>query len=166
MAIDTSSWHKMDFSERYASLRDIREAYFSRTNRPVDVSGGRYVLDGQFIDDIPSFYKAIGESLCGPGGYYGACLNSLSDCLCGGFAVTPPFQLIIKNSRLLEDNLDEREQLKWELRTRLLQAECEDYDLSELKDLGVLSEIKLGDIGFLEYVVKMFRESNVDCILE
>ncbi|MEM9187722.1 MAG: hypothetical protein AAGF12_01000, partial [Myxococcota bacterium] len=34
---------------------------------------------------------ALGEALRGPGGYYGASLDSLADCTCGGFGPVPPF---------------------------------------------------------------------------
>lgn len=43
--------------------------------------------------DRPGVYCAIGEAVNGPGGYYGANLDSLADCLRGGFGPTPPFDL-------------------------------------------------------------------------
>ncbi|NMI02379.1 hypothetical protein HF638_00220 [Paenibacillus sp. SZ31] len=54
-----------------------------------------YYVDGRNITDKISFYFALGESINGPGGYFGGCLDSLSDCLCGGFGVKPPFTIEI-----------------------------------------------------------------------
>lgn len=52
-----------------------------------------FYMDGRHITEKIHFYFALGESIHGPGGYYGGCLDSLSDCFCGGFGVTPPFTL-------------------------------------------------------------------------
>jgi RNAse (barnase) inhibitor barstar len=54
-----------------------------------------YYLDGRYVTDKISFYFTLGESINGPGGYFGGCLDSLSDCLSGGFGVKPPFTLEI-----------------------------------------------------------------------
>jgi RNAse (barnase) inhibitor barstar len=51
-------------------------------------------LDGAHITDRPSFYCALGEAVNGPGGYFGADLDALADCLRGGFGATTPFTLV------------------------------------------------------------------------
>ncbi|GGM58472.1 hypothetical protein GCM10012275_32120 [Longimycelium tulufanense] len=43
------------------------------------------VLNGEHIVDLDSFYLAIGEAVNGPGGYFGWNLDSLTDCLHGGW---------------------------------------------------------------------------------
>lgn len=60
-----------------------------------DITNQTYYVDGRHITDKISFYFALGESINGPGGYFGGCLDSLSDCLCGGFGVKPPFTIEI-----------------------------------------------------------------------
>ncbi|GAA1222890.1 hypothetical protein GCM10009665_11410 [Kitasatospora nipponensis] len=58
------------------------------------LSGGTYHLDGQHVTDRSGLLLALGEALLGPGANYGICLDSVADCLCGGFSVVPPFTLV------------------------------------------------------------------------
>lgn len=52
-----------------------------------------FELDGERIEDAAGLYCALGEAINGPGGYFGADLDSLRDCLRGGFGAQPPFEL-------------------------------------------------------------------------
>lgn len=74
--------------------------------RSVDATAGQtFELDGMHITDEASFFCAIGEAVNGPGGYFGAGLDGLSDCLCGGFGAKVPFTLIWKNSSVARAHL-------------------------------------------------------------
>ncbi len=42
-------------------------------------------IDGRKIKSIKDFYREIGRSVNGPGGYFGRNLDALADCLRGGF---------------------------------------------------------------------------------
>ncbi|MFF8931472.1 barstar family protein [Streptomyces longwoodensis] len=44
-----------------------------------------YVLDGKQIKTLEDFWRAIGEAINGPGGYFGRNLYAFADCLSGGF---------------------------------------------------------------------------------
>ena len=44
-----------------------------------------YRMDGHRIASARDFYREIGHSVNGPGGYFGKNLDALSDCLRGGF---------------------------------------------------------------------------------
>ncbi|WP_245880361.1 barstar family protein [Streptomyces zhaozhouensis] len=55
--------------------------------------GGTYGLDGRALVDRAALYCALGEAVKGPGGYYGANLDALHDCLTGGSGPRPPFTL-------------------------------------------------------------------------
>jgi RNAse (barnase) inhibitor barstar len=44
-----------------------------------------YVLDGTRIRTLEDFWRVIGEAVNGPGGHFGRNLDSLADCLRGGF---------------------------------------------------------------------------------
>ncbi|RKT06300.1 barstar (barnase inhibitor) [Streptomyces sp. 3211.6] len=57
-------------------------------------AGGTYHLDGRHVTDAEGFFCALGEAVNGPGGYFGRCLNGLSDALTGGFGATGPFTLV------------------------------------------------------------------------
>ena len=46
-------------------------------------------MDGRRISSVQDFYREIGRSVNGPGGYFGKNLDALNDCLRGGFG-TPP----------------------------------------------------------------------------
>ncbi|WP_299569682.1 barstar family protein [uncultured Williamsia sp.] len=45
----------------------------------------RYRIDGSAISSTQDFYDEIGRAVNGPGGYFGANLDALADCLRGGF---------------------------------------------------------------------------------
>ncbi|MGZ8177676.1 barstar family protein [Williamsia sp. SKLECPSW1] len=45
----------------------------------------RYRIDGSAISSVQDFYDEIGRAVNGPGGYFGANLDALADCLRGGF---------------------------------------------------------------------------------
>jgi RNAse (barnase) inhibitor barstar len=42
-------------------------------------------IDGRKIKSVKDFYREIGRSVNGPGGYFGRNLDALADCLRGGF---------------------------------------------------------------------------------
>ena len=42
-------------------------------------------IDGRKIKSVKDFYREIGHSVNGPGGYFGKNLDALADCLRGGF---------------------------------------------------------------------------------
>lgn len=48
-------------------------------------SAAVYVIDGARLSDTDGFYTALGEAVNGAGGYFGRGLDSLNDCLRGGF---------------------------------------------------------------------------------
>ncbi|MFE1594943.1 barstar family protein [Nocardia sp. NPDC058705] len=56
-------------------------------------AGVCYTLDAAHIDDEVSFFCALGEAINGPGGYFGAGLDGMADCLCGDFGATVPFSI-------------------------------------------------------------------------
>lgn len=56
-------------------------------------------VHGEFINDKAGLYCALGEAVNGPGGYFGAGLDGLADCLRGGFGAKPPFTFVWNASR-------------------------------------------------------------------
>lgn len=59
-------------------------------------------IDGRKVKSVKDFYREIGRSVNGPGGYFGRNLDALADCLRGGFG-TPenrPYQFEWEHSAL------------------------------------------------------------------
>ncbi|MCP2258998.1 Barstar (barnase inhibitor) [Streptoalloteichus tenebrarius] len=52
--------------------------------REKDSFGGVYQMDGRNITVRGGLYCAPGETLRGPGGYFGSTLDAFKDCLSGG----------------------------------------------------------------------------------
>lgn len=88
-----NQWADLPRENRSAWLEVVR---LSRTPPPAGDAppGSVFDLDGTHVDDRPSFYCALGEAVNGPGGYFGADLDALADCLRGGFGATTPFTLV------------------------------------------------------------------------
>jgi hypothetical protein len=69
-------------------------------------SGSVFVIDGATIVDLPGFFCALGESINGPGGYFGRSPGAMEDCLYGGFGVTLPCVVRIRNVDACRRHLD------------------------------------------------------------
>jgi RNAse (barnase) inhibitor barstar len=66
-------------------------------------------IDGRKIKSANDFYREIGSSVNGPGGYFGRNLDALADCLRGGFG-TPehrPFEFEWQHSALSQHYLND-----------------------------------------------------------
>ncbi|MFF2660214.1 barstar family protein [Kitasatospora sp. NPDC058032] len=55
-----------------------------------------YVLDGTRIGTTDDFWRAIGEAVNGPGGYFGRNLDALADCLGGGFGTPDDDDFVVE----------------------------------------------------------------------
>ncbi|QFG26961.1 hypothetical protein F7P10_10310 [Actinomadura sp. WMMB 499] len=65
-----------------------------RTDGADRPDGSTFELDGTHVTDSAGFFCALGEAINGPGGYYGAGLDSLSDCMSGGYGTAGRFTLL------------------------------------------------------------------------
>ncbi|VAW76010.1 hypothetical protein MNBD_GAMMA12-2677 [hydrothermal vent metagenome] len=100
-------WKNMSHHEKYLLLYRNRIRHCQTNIKYIDESEKEYFLDGRYIRDIPSFYLSSGEAINGENGYFGTCLDSTEDCLCGGFGVIPPITIHITNAKGIEDSLSE-----------------------------------------------------------
>ena len=64
-------------------------------------------LDGSHVTDQAGLYCALGEALNGPGGYYGASVDALKDCLRGDFGPVAPFTLTWHHSATARTHIPE-----------------------------------------------------------
>jgi len=73
----------------------IRVAQMYQLNNPASTSppGSIFSLDGLGIENTQGIFCALGEAVNGPGGYFGSGLDSLADCLRGGFGASAPFSI-------------------------------------------------------------------------
>ncbi|MEU0374720.1 barstar family protein [Streptomyces sp. NPDC006283] len=55
-----------------------------------------FVIDGAEVTGLDSFWKAIGEAVNGPGGYFGRNLDALADCLGGGYGTPDDGDFVIE----------------------------------------------------------------------
>jgi Barstar (barnase inhibitor) len=85
-------WAAYPSNERLAWL-DVVRSHDRPGLHPDAPPGTTFELDGQYVTDYAGLYCAIGEAINGPGGYFGADLGALSDCLSGGFGARIPFTL-------------------------------------------------------------------------
>lgn len=89
---DSHNWLSFSVEKRMAWMRIVRiHAQYNQSKKINNVQ--KVVIDGNYITDPLSFYLTLGEAVNGYGGYYGEGLDSLADCLCGGFGIDPPFEL-------------------------------------------------------------------------
>jgi RNAse (barnase) inhibitor barstar len=68
-----------------------------------------YRIDGRRVTSVKGFYREIGRSVNGPGGYFGQNLDALADCLRGGFG-TPenrPYEFEWQHSEHSRRRLDD-----------------------------------------------------------
>ncbi|MET8026531.1 barstar family protein [Streptomyces avermitilis] len=106
-------WRSFDAAGRHAWLSVALNHHGYRGL--VDAQpGAAYELDGRHITDESSFYCSLGESINGPGGYFGWNLSALNDCLRGGWGASTPFTLNWHHSaesirRIAEDVAVQRE---------------------------------------------------------
>lgn len=76
--------------------------------------GTIFVVDGAAVADYSTFLCALGETVNGPGGYFGGMKSlSLQDCLFGSFGVTLPFVLRIENMDACRARLDGLALAEW-----------------------------------------------------
>jgi RNAse (barnase) inhibitor barstar len=93
------------------------------------VSNRVITIRGERVTTLESFYEEIGEAVNGPGGYFGANLDAVHDCLYGGFGVEPPFSVVWENSRVSREALGYGETVR-ELRE--MRSSCHPSNIEEV----------------------------------
>lgn len=120
-----------------------------------DVSGFKVELRVDDFFDIPSLYIAFGRVVNGEGGYFGACLDSLDDCLCGGFGAKPPFKLVVYSDSQASQMTDCLCELNW--------YRCWDKWVLEESDL---TEEEIVDLGYPRASISCSKTSYFDRFIE
>jgi hypothetical protein len=93
-------WKGLTGSRRHAWLDTVRAYTFEYGRRPeIDRAGVTVRIEGASVVDEAGLFLAVGEGVHGPGGYFGACVDSFGDCLGGGFGIARPFGICWDDSR-------------------------------------------------------------------
>ncbi|KOU81731.1 MULTISPECIES: barstar family protein [Streptomyces] len=100
----TGTWAGLDTRQRWAWLDHVLTR--PRPDIGVDRPAGQaYELDGRHVTDVPGLWLALGEAVNGPGGYFGANLDALDDCLGGGFGHSGPGTLLWHDCAVAREHL-------------------------------------------------------------
>ena len=157
-------WKSLNRTQRLKWLMKARDAKFSSTHEKPDAAARHeFAIEGSNIDNLLGFLAALGEAVNGPGGYMGISLGAMIDCLYGGFGVTLPFRLRIKNSSQCQANLGNKQLVIW-AKEQLAQANFHDEEGENwLMDLT----LGAGQYNTLfDLIVGSLREHEVEVILE
>ncbi|MEO7717257.1 MAG: barstar family protein [Capsulimonas sp.] len=134
------NWRSLSHHGRYKRLQKVRRVYCRNYSaRQEDLSGRTVHLDGAWINDVPSFHLSMGEAVNGLHGYFGGCLDSLADCLCGGFGVKHPLTIRLTHSSKVRDALDGRAWCRFRAES-FQEAIDGGSDIAELMDWGYFDD--------------------------
>lgn len=98
---ERGAWRGLSEEAKRVWLREVQNHHFEKAKagwRPLKQVGQTLVIDGAQIEDLPSFFCAIGEAVNGPGGYWGSHMVAFYDVLQGGFGLDAPCTIRWRNS--------------------------------------------------------------------
>jgi hypothetical protein len=76
-----NQWSALSVGQREAWTEVAQTIHYRGSREPYPVLADEIDLDGAHVDDLASFFCAIGEAVSGPGGYCGSSLAGMSDLL-------------------------------------------------------------------------------------
>lgn len=163
--VQPNEWASLDLPKRRVWLKVVKNYYLTKfaTNYKQSNSGtndkDHFVLDGTYVTDYPSFFCAMGEAINGPGGYYGSDINSMTDCLVGGFGSPGSFfTLTWKNYDVAKKHLDKRVWRKHVNYRRRLD--------NKLLYIPEFSHEEWANRPFLEAIVELLKEKGVAIVFD
>jgi len=124
-----------------------------------------YIIPGEEITSLESFYKVMGEVVNGPGGYFGGNLDSFGDCLHGGFGTLDEGCIFHwRHSDISRHSLGHEETARW-LHERIRNGHPANLEYFKAR-LGEAQQ-GLGETLF-DTIFEIFHSnaSGVDLILE
>lgn len=148
-------WIGLSEGKRRKWLEIARAKHFKKEVLDIDKANKIYYLNGKSIIDYSSFFCAIGETINGPGGYFGFDMASLRDCLCGGFGAKIPFTLVWDNANISVEKLDKeawRKEIAARIRNNSFLLEKPQFE-------------ERGDDDLFSILLKIFKEYNVNIVL-
>ncbi|AJE50448.1 MULTISPECIES: barstar family protein [Paenibacillus] len=124
-SLENNIWQGFSKEERsgWLNVTRIHSASNCFQSSRLDKRGEVYTLDGKHIFDFTTFFIALGEAINGPGGYFGFSLDSISDCLCGGFGAVGPFTIHWQNAHYFLERFEE----EWDQEERYYRFSPQQY---------------------------------------
>lgn len=153
--VQKNEWSSLSKDSRRSWLKVVKNYNSNKFNYP-EINENKFCLDGTYITDYSSFFCALGETINGPGGYYGFDFNSLVDCFFGGFGAKVPFTLRWKNHQVGKRYLDTNcwvEEINYK---RRLENKLLDHPEFEEK----------GDRPLFEVLIEHIQNSGVNLLLD
>lgn len=109
VALAKAEWVSRPIDSHGSWLHVVQNAWFEAGR-----NAGRYlvedvhVIDSRNIFGESSFYCELGESVNGPGGYFGSNLDALADCLASSRASDAPFRFIWRDFSVAQERMGVR----------------------------------------------------------
>lgn len=118
-------------------------------------------LDGRLVDGTSGFLCALGETVNGPGGYFGISLLAFEDCTFGGFGLDEGSKLIWQHSE------ESRKRLGTEELVAYYQGLGSFWGLQEDRDefARLSAKAREQNSSLFPEIVEMFEPSSVRLIL-
>lgn len=92
-------WMEYPAESHDSWLHVVQNSWFETGHAAKRYGAGEIcVIDGRRILDESSFYCELGESINGPGGYFGSTLDGVADCLAFSRNAGAPFELVWEHS--------------------------------------------------------------------
>lgn len=157
-------WRGLSEEEKWSWLQGVRDAYFAKAKRnaPPRIPGRTVTLEGDLIEDVASFYCALGEAVNGPGGYFGAHTIALYDALHGGFGLDAPCTIRWRDSHASQLVLDSAALVR-ELKRNETIAELILGDMAEPANattLALLAQAEAGTRTIFDELVGLIRSAS------
>ena len=122
-----------------------------------------YVIPGEKISSLESFYTVIGEVINDPGGYFGSNLDAFIDCLRGGFGTPATYMLKWNKSEASKKALGYEETVR-QLEKRL--HSCHPSNKADIQKKLQRAKSKKGPTVF-DWLIEIIEQAeNVDLILD
>ncbi|MBJ6636777.1 barstar family protein [Streptomyces sp. DHE7-1] len=93
--LENGEWARYPVESHDSWLHVVQNSWFETGHEAKRYGVGEIcIIDGKKILSESSFYCALGESVNGPGGYFGSTLDGLADCLASSRNASAPFELV------------------------------------------------------------------------
>jgi RNAse (barnase) inhibitor barstar len=159
----TGEWRMLRVDERVYWLERARREFHDVGPRTKHQRGTIFTIDGNDFDDLTGFLCAMGESVNGPGGYFGHDLQSFDDCLFGGFGLEAPCTihwLASSRSRALLDAVTLEKLTAIQIASIDSDPDSELLAEGKAELLNMAEMARTGEITLFDVIVNLMRSAQ------